>query len=292
MLAVLPPLPDLIAMTPEQRAVVYAELAKHEVNAMHARPIFITNGDPDAWFAESGLRPELLQMTKKLAYMQGDALCFSDLAVVLGMARSRSETRDIMRVLHRTSSLVLHLDLKASTDFERMVQYWTADGRNRDIEPMLRSAAETEGDVDLDATHLLPALPRRCLYTFYSGEVPIVGTLPNCHWTSLNFFNATPLDYHRDARLTTLHVNEDYTPVPEPYRLGDVLMFITATSFPLHSCVYVADEIVYTKNGQSATVPWILMKLGDLKRLYTRNQALTIRGYRLKSAPDRVVTGE
>jgi hypothetical protein len=291
-LAVFPPIPDVIAMTPVQRAVIYTELAKSELNENHARPICISNGDPDSWFAGSGLRGELIETLKKLTYYQGQELCFSDLAIVLGMARSKSEARDIIRTMNRSSSLVLRLNLKTTADFEQAVRYWTADGRNKDIEPMLRSAAETEGNDGLDATHLLPALPRRYLYSYYSGEIPIYGTLPNCHWTSLNFFNATPLDYHRDPRLATLHVNEDYTMVPPPYHFGDVLMFVSSASIPLHSCVYIADDIVYTKNGQSATCPWNLMKLGDVKRGYSKTQAVNIQGYRLKTTLDQVGTGE
>lgn len=290
-LALLPPVPDLIALTPAQRAVIYAELAKFEVNADHARPICIINGDPDSWFAGSGLRPEIIEMVKKLCCMQGEMLCFSDLAIVLGMARSKSEARDIIRTMHRSSSLVLRLSLKDTPDFVQTVQYWTAEGRNKDIEPMLRSAVKTQGNDFLDVTHLLPPLARRCIYTFYSGEVPIVGTLPNCHWTSLNFFNITPLDYHRDPRLATLHVEEDYTVVSAPHRFGDVLLFVTPSGLPLHSCVYIADDIVYTKNGQSATCPWILMKLGDVERIYTRTQPVTIRACRLKTTRNPLTAG-
>jgi hypothetical protein len=291
MLTVFPPLPDLIAMTPTQRTIIYSELAKSEVNTSYARPICIANGDPDSWFAQSGLRPELLEMTKKLSYIHGGMLWFSDLGVVLGMAQSKNEGRDIVRTMQRSSSLVLRLNLKASTNVEQVVRYWTADGRNKEIESMLRAAAQTQGNDDLDVIHLLPPLPRRYLYTYYSGEIPIFGTLPNCHWTSLNFFNATPLDYHRDPRLATLHVNEDYTMVPEPYQLGDVLMFVTAAGFPMHSCVYIAADIVYTKNGQSATCPWILMKLGDLKKMYSRSQPITIQGYRLRLTQSQVAAG-
>src|SRR4051794_39576647 len=41
-LALFPPLPDLIAMTSAQRAIIYSELAKSEINASQSRPICIT----------------------------------------------------------------------------------------------------------------------------------------------------------------------------------------------------------------------------------------------------------
>ena len=36
-----------------------------------------------------------------------------------------------------------------------------------------------------------------------------------------------------------------------------------------HSCVYVADEIVYTKNGNGRLAPWVLMKYADVARIYS-----------------------
>ncbi len=286
-LTVFPPLPELIEMTREQRAIIYRELAKSEANAYHANPVCIMNDDPDAWFAESRLRPELREVVKKMAYMRGDVLCFSDVAAVIGMVKSDKEAHDFLKAMSRTSSLVLRLNVKTSADLDQVARYWSGNQPNTDIEPMILSAAKTDDINHLDCIHLLPALARRHLYTYPSEELPIYARLPDCYWTSLNFFNSAPLNYHLDQPLLVQHVTEDYEVVRPPYRFGDVLTFNSPTGWVPHSFVFIADDIVYTKNGGSFVAPWQLMKLGDLRRLYSYEQQLSIEGHRLKPRPTR-----
>ena len=52
----------------------------------------------------------------------------------------------------------------------------------------------------------------------------------------------------------------------------------------IHSAVYIADDIVFTKNGPSPHSPWILMQLATLISHYETNVDLKIRGYRKKKA--------
>ena len=37
----------------------------------------------------------------------------------------------------------------------------------------------------------------------------------------------------------------------------------------VHSCVFIADEIAYTKNGASVLAPWALMTLSDVIEFYS-----------------------
>jgi hypothetical protein len=281
--SVFPPMPDLLALTREQRTVIYGELAKTEANVFHHNPTYITNGDPDAWFARSGLRPELLEAIKKLTYMRGEVLCFCDLGVLFAMVKSDREARDVVRAASRTSSMVLQLDMKTKNNLAQVAEYWAACRRNSEAKGAVSTAAHTEGITDLDCIHLLPPLPRRYLHNYYLDELSIFGGMPDCHWSSLNFFNLTPIDYARDPRLVKLHVEEDYEPVEAPYQFGDVLMFLSPSGEQIHSCVYVADDIVYTKNGRTVSTPWTLNKISDLRRLYSYEHSFKVQGYRIKT---------
>ena len=281
--SVFPPLPDLIAMTPDQRSVIYPELAKSELNEFHANPVYITSGDPDRWLAQSRLRPELREIIKKMTYMRGEVLCFSDVSAVLGMVKSDAEGHDLFKTMTRTRSLVVRLSVKDTANMKSIIDYWSGTNRNKDITPIILSAGETEGIERLDCIHLLPSLPRRYLYSYPPSELAINGRLPDCHWTSLNFFNFTPRDYYLDTRLASMHVLEDYDKVSPPYEFGDVLMFMTPEGNALHSCVYVADDIIYTKNGENMAAPWLLMKIGDVKRIYSHMGQTSIQGFRLKA---------
>lgn len=290
LLTVYPPLPDLIALTPEQRSVIYEELAKNDNNEFQANPVYITSGYPDQWLAQSRLRPEIAEVVKKMTYMRGEVLCFSDISAILGMVQSDAEAHDIFKTMTRTRSLVLRLRVKTEADFKQVVKYWSGTNRNKDIEPIVLSAVETEGIERMDCIHLMPSLARRYLYSYPPAELAIQGRMPDCHWTSLNFFNYKPRDYFLDTRLASMHVLERYEKIEPPYGFGDVLMFMTPNGNALHSCVYIADDIVYTKNGENMASPWLLMKVRDVQRIYSHAGQTSIQGYRLKRAEDQ--TGE
>ena len=287
LLTVFPPLPDLLSMAPEQRTVIYAELAKSEHNEFHANPVYITSGNPDQWLAQSKLRPELREVVKKMCYMRGEVLCFSDLSAVLGMVISDEEAHNLFKTMTRTRSLVLRLGVGGGGDLTDVVRYWSGTNRNKDISSIVMSAVETKGIDRLDCIHLLPSLPRRYLYSYPPTELAILGRMPDCHWTSLNFFNFTPREYYLDTRLASLHVIEKYDKVEPPYGFGDVLMFMTPEGNALHSCVYIADDIVYTKNGENMAAPWLLMKVGDVKRVYSHLGQTSVQGYRLKTLTEK-----
>ncbi len=282
-MTVFPPVPDLMAMTPDQRGIIYEELARSDLNPMHLYPARIYSGDLDSWLAQSELRPELGDAVRKLVYRRGDILCFSDVAAILSMADSAKEVHEFMKTMTRTRSLVLQLNVKSHTDFERAVSYWSSGERNEEIASIILPAVKTEGMERLDCVHLLPPLARRYLYTYPSEELAISANMPDCTWTALNFFSSTPLNYHADDNMFLTRINEDYDKVDPPYAFGDVLMYFAPEGNAIHSCVYIADDIVYTKNGQNRASPWILSKMTDVRRLYTQEPAITIQGYRLKS---------
>lgn len=280
-LKVYPPLPDLLAMTPEQRTIIYTELARSELNILHVYPATIFHGDVDAWLARSGLRPELGEAVKKMSYMRGGMLCFSDVAAILAMVESEAEAHSFMKTMSRTRSLVLQLNVRTSADWEAAQLYWSASGLNEDIASVIFPAdAEGGGIGRFDCVHLLPALPRRNLYTYPSEALTMSARLPDCYWTSFNFFSSSPLNYHTDSRLFELNLMENYTRVEPPYAFGDVLMFLARDGLPRHSCVYVADDIVYTKNGRNRGSPWILSKIDDMDRRYSYDGRVTLQAFR------------
>jgi hypothetical protein len=47
-----------------------------------------------------------------------------------------------------------------------------------------------------------------------------------------------------------------------------------------HSCVYLADDLVFAKNGDNAANPWILTRLQDQKQVYLNGSSGHIQAYR------------
>jgi hypothetical protein len=282
-LCVFPPLAQLEALTPGQRSVIYAELAKFEVNEFHQSPVFITSGSVDDWLKGTELRSELVEKIRGFTYKRGEALAFSDLSAILNYVRNDKEARQFFKIITRTRTLMARLEVKKGADIAALTEYWTGHNRLKDIAPILQSVIETQGIDDIPIVHLLPSLPRQFLYSYPSMTTALDGRMPDCHWTSLNFFNHKPKDYYLDTRLAANCVLESYLKVDPPYHFGDVLMFMDqSTGQAFHSCVYVADDIVYTKNGENAVAPWMLQKIDEVERIYFPAERGVIQGYRVK----------
>jgi hypothetical protein len=282
-----PSLPDLEGMTPAMRGVVYTELRKHSPNEFHVDPVLILSGDLDQWFAHSKLRPEIIEKMKSYTYMRGECLAFSDLSALLSYSQGEADARAIMKALTRTETLMVKMRLDASTDLPSVLEYWTTglNLRRKDIEPLMQSIIDVEGADTLGLVHLLPALPRKLLYTYPDPGASRDGILPDCHWTSLNFFNYDAQPYLLDVRLATSAVIERFNPVNEPYKYGDILFFLDIDhGDAFHSCIYIADDIVFTKNGRNLLSPWILMKLSDVKKIYMHDNNGRVQGYRNKKS--------
>jgi hypothetical protein len=283
-----PQLPDLEAMTAAQRETIYTELAKHPVNEYHVDPVLILTPTIEEWYKSSKMRPDLVAKIKQLSYMRGDCIAFSDLPLLLNYAQSDEEARFIFKTFTRTRSLMVKLEIsKEETNTEDLVNYWTTGLglRRKDIEPLIDSLMEVGGVERLDLVHVLPALTRKLLYTYPGMEIARHGIMPDCHWTSLNFFNYEPHQYLLDSRLATSSVLESFTPVEPPFRYGDILFFLDSDrGDAFHSCVFLADDIVYTKNGRNALSPWILMTLEDVKKIYLYRGNGNVQGYRHKDA--------
>ena len=85
----------------------------------------------------------------------------------------------------------------------------------------------------------------------------------------MNFFSDKP-----DARFTNLtevarSLDQDYVEVKREFQLGDVILLMKTGSDAIHSCNYVADRLVFTKNGGSMAQPWILARLDDIVDFYS-----------------------
>ena len=49
-------------------------------------------------------------------------------------------------------------------------------------------------------------------------------------------------------------------------------------------CVYLADEVVFTKNGRDKIEPWVLMKLPDMLAWYKAKEPVQVAVYRARKS--------
>ena len=278
------PATDLVlGLTAADRAQLYSFLGRFAENEFIVNPVFFGRGGVDKWLSGTELTPKAQALVKKLAWQRGQAMVLSDIEVLLESAASNTAALEIFRTCTRTRTLMLQLVLDETTDMDELADYWVKGHSKKRTIPFLESM-RTAGHgkaIYCDIIHLFTAYMRQLLYTYPDLSLAKNGRFPDCHWTSLNFFNYAARDYYLNTKLAADAVLQDYNQVSAPYEFGDVLMFIRDGG-GVHSCVYVADDIVFTKNGENIVNPWMLSRLEEVQDVYQTDAQVKIQAYRKK----------
>ena len=278
---VLPKVEDLVAIGETARSALYAELAKSAANEYQRDPVFIHGGDIDDWLAETEITKPQQELMRKLLWRRGSAVVFSDIQALLTLTKDAGEIAAVFRTITRVRSLLVELKLPLKEGRTTFIDYWSAGSLNAERVPFLAAITRRRAPQLIDVTQFLPTLARRRVYTFPTAAMGLKGRLPDCHWTSLNFFEEEAKDTYLDSGVASQHLLTAYVAIDPPYKFGDVLCFLD-NGEGLHTCVQVADDIVLTKNGESILAPWTFMSLKDVDDIYRRSPDTRIQGYRLK----------
>jgi hypothetical protein len=169
-----------------------------------------------------------------------------------------------------------------ATDTKALAAYWGKEGRAKDIVPLLESLRRVPGGAELDVAHLLPPMARQRLYTYPFPSEDQIELKRDCTWTALNFFDETPDDRFCDPKEAMAELRSKYYPIKDTPTFGDVICLLGPDNRILHSAVYIADRIVFTKNGGYFSQPWLLMDFRDMVARYSNARGLEVRAYRLK----------
>lgn len=271
----------IVGLPAEDRAAIYEVLARWEVNEFHHSPWYVPANDEVRWLAGSGLRRELTDAVARTTYLRGRTRCFSDVSLLMGMTTSDGEAKSVVKALSRCRTAILRLKLDGRMPLGQLVDYWGAGTANaKDFLPLLESVSTNPQVNHLDVVHLLPPYPRKLLYTYPHPSLAIGGRYPDCHWTSLNFFNYRPEGRVFDTVGATMRVLEDYDAVPGPARFGDMFLLLDADGNAIHSCVHLADGYVFTKNGSTVISPWLVMQLDEVRDRYSQSGPPAVQIYR------------
>ncbi len=274
---------EILEQVPNKaRLRIYQKLSESALNRFHVEPEVVFAESAKEWLTGYDFSDELLEFVEQTSYLRGECLVFSDVLEALKICRSDEERLRFRQALSRTPSIVANLLLNSAPTNE-LASYWGQGIRFKNTLPFLESISRVPGVEKVDLIHLLPSGVRKILYTFPNPLISENGYLPDCHWTSLNFFNVEPLERLSDPVQATQYTLENFTVVEPPYQCGDVLFFADLkTGDAYHSCAYVADEIVLTKNGRSPLQPWVLMKMDHVKTIYDLHFRTKVVAYRRK----------
>lgn len=281
-ISVRPDAATITALSPTARAVIYNTLADFPENFAQFNPYRLRQDFAAEWFDGADLPAPAIALTKQMLYTRGSTVCFSDYQIVLSTLTSPADRSRYVKTLSRKSSLIVQLVVPRGADIQAVDRYWGRGRRSKDITPLLQSLSRRPYGGSIDIIHLLPPFARAHLYTYPLPSDRPADATHDCHWSSFNFFKDTPdrrfdnIDYTREVLLN------DYYPVFGEPVLGDILMLMRKDGTVVHSCVYVADDIVFTKNGPAFSVPWLLSPLDSVVAFYSSGQPLEIRRYRAK----------
>jgi hypothetical protein len=261
------------ALAPETRARIYHMLAKSELNVDQARAFRYPGTNPESWLSTSLISPRTRRLVDPLIYRDGDYMLFSDIELVRSEIGSNDELLRLSKALFRQPTVIARLSVGRTANLDELVEYWGRGGRRTEIRPLLESVAGGDADRFIDVIHLLPPFAQSHLYCYPKLSVADLSkpTVVNCLWTSLNFFMQEPDGRFLDTAIALKTLKENYFVVENDFELGDIIVFLDEQGNIFHSVVYVADDLVFSKNGISAMAPWTLMSITDIKGYYRRH---------------------
>ncbi|HTL67949.1 MAG TPA: hypothetical protein VL200_09830 [Lacunisphaera sp.] len=272
----------IVGLSPETRAKIYSALAEFDENPDQKEPFRFRADGLDEWIHDGGLAPDTVALMRQLLYHRGTSLLLSDASLLLARLPRSDDRIQLVKTLARKSTLLVRLRVRPDTNFDGLDDYWDRGLRTKDLKPFLQSLVRGSDTNTVDLIHLLPRLPRSLLYTYPAVNEAGTNSFLDCHWTVLNFFNLTPDERFQHLDAVTAALLHDYYVVTGTRTFGDILLFARPDGTVIHSCVFLADNIVFTKNGSSQNSPWILMTLPDVIAYYPSDTPIDIQTYRRK----------
>jgi len=271
----------ILSFSPQTRAKFYHELARNEGNERMRFPFCFSKNEFEETFAAEKVSPATTELVRKLMYSRGAVQCFSDSEFVLQGVKDKKEQMRLLSALSSQSAVMAAVRIRPDTDIDKLLGYWARPGgiRVKDVQPLLESLKGVpDGRVSL--VYLLPQFARQRLYTFPMPPRPGDAAM-DCHWSTMNFFNEVPDDHYNDPGYMVKCLLANYYQIAAPTQYGDVILFLNGEgNNAIHSAVYLAGDLVFTKNGNNMAQPWMVMHLAELTAKYESDGPAKIVVYR------------
>jgi hypothetical protein len=266
---------DLVrGLSSDVRGRLYLQLSRCPLNEDQAGAYRFYGQSIDDWLAH-GLAPETVRIVEPLVYRHDGFMYFADLDLVRRQITDQAELQRLAKRLFRQATAIVKIRVDASSDVGAIADYWGRGGRRMDVRPLLESIAGAGPEVEhtIDIMHLLPPFAREHLYrypriTVADFDKPL---LANCFWTALNFFNVEPDDHYLDVNIAIKHLKEDYYVIQDGFQLGDIVAFSDGDGNLVHVAVYLADNLVFGKNGSFYLAPWSILPMARLRGHYSES---------------------
>ncbi|HAO98736.1 MAG TPA: hypothetical protein DCQ83_01690 [Fibrobacteres bacterium] len=261
---IMPSRESVVGLAPEARQGIYRELRSPDNDNFKWEYLA---SDVDS-YGEEGVPSKAISNLKTLSAPYGKFLLCYALPYVLSEVSTHEEKAKLIKALSRQRTMLMKLRVKRETDIQALQAYWGKTMYATDVKTILESmkkSAPSEGGL-IDVIELLPPFPTSLLYTYPVPQNPLSGPVvdKNCTWTAFNFFRDTPDPKFSDPRYVSEKLASDYYPIQSDPRYGDIVVLLMPGDLLLHAAVYLADDMVYTKNGNNPWHPWMLTSVSNL----------------------------
>jgi len=277
----------ILGISHETRVKLYHLLARSDGNRYYQRPIYIDSENLSYWFEGSSVPRSAIQDVAKLAYPtpHGRGYFLADLPFTLRQASTALEERQLLVGLLRQQGLIVRLRLTRDSLSPEIADYWNAGYKNKAVMPILESVVQANDGGAIDIAHLLPATPRQYLNRFPTPADGVHGRFPDWFWTCYNFFRFAPREIYADSPEREALIFTEFERSLPPLQFGDMLLLNSGNKI-IHGCIFVADDIAFTKNGADLFSPWVLMKIEDIVAYHDLVGDVTLSVFRkLQPAP-------
>lgn len=289
---------EIIEMQPSSRAVIaipdparkkiYQRLALIPENNV---ALFYIHKDTLAdRIREDSLSEKTITLFHKLSIEHESYLVFGGLPALLAETADSQEKIRFLKSLTRQQTMLLRLKVTKDTDVAALTKYWGKGPYAPNVRSMFDALHEVRGGTYCNLLAILPPLPAAQAYNYpitmnqQSGSILLNF---DCHWTSLSFFHDSSAPEPTNPAYFSKEIATNYAPVTDAPRLGDLLIMTTPEGEIIHTAVFIADDIFFTKNGSTAIYPWMFAKLPDLLKQYSfrapEGQQLVLRYFRNRS---------
>ncbi|MBP7126307.1 hypothetical protein KBD49_08080 [Myxococcota bacterium] len=266
------------ALSPAARSRLFEEVLRDPDSPFLPFLLVFDEEDLRSWMRLSRMPPEWQRWIQGLVFAFRGSQALADLPLACLRAPSARDRSQVLRAWATTPTRMAWLEVGPEDDAASLATWWSRFGnRRKDLLPLLESAREIPGGVDLDLVHLLPRGSRTRLYSYPSpGDPP-----RDCLWTVLNFGVEQPDDSVLDSRVAMERLAKQYRAIEEDERrMGDAMLIWTPEGRLVHAALWLADDLFLSKNGRHALNPWILTNGKSLRDLYNPEGRMLVRWMR------------
>jgi hypothetical protein len=174
------------------------------------------------------------------------------------------------------------LRIRPTSDIDKLLDYWRlpTEGSSPELRSLFEAVKRLEDGGSVSLLYLLPPFAREQLYNY--PLPPPAEPAMDCHWSTLKFINATFDGRSVEAKDIGRYVATNCFQVGQPTRYGDMIFLLDKNGRPVHSAVYIAADIVFTKEGGDFRQPWTLTRMKDMATKYSAIGAAHVAVWRKK----------